>query len=201
MLQPIDHAGRRAGVAMRRSPTTARVATIARLFVTDTSSLATPYLCAPRRVERAWIDYNGHMNMAYYNLVFDQALDQVFDELGIGAAYVKAGHGSCFTVEIHVTYVQELKLDDPLRVTFQLLDWDEAAAFLREMYHAEDGYLAATSEQCRCTSTWRPQAGPLPAQAQQRIATLMQQHRRLATSDQVGRDEDSRAARSGPGNQ
>ena len=48
------------------------------------------------------------MNMAYYNLVFDQALDQVFDELGIGAAYVRDGGGSCFTVEIHVTYVQEL---------------------------------------------------------------------------------------------
>src|SRR6185369_5939287 len=52
-----------------------------------TSLMETPYLCAPRRVERAWIDYNGHMNMAYYNLVFDQALDQVFDDLGIGAAY------------------------------------------------------------------------------------------------------------------
>ncbi len=51
--------------------------------------MATPYLCAPRRVEPAWIDYNGHMNMAYYNLVFDQALDEVFDELGIGAAYVQ----------------------------------------------------------------------------------------------------------------
>ena len=40
-----------------------------------------PFVCAERRVEPAWIDYNGHMNMAYYNLVFDQALDQVFDEL------------------------------------------------------------------------------------------------------------------------
>ena len=110
--------------------------------------MATPYLCAPRRVERAWIDYNGHMNMAYYNLVFDQALDQVFDELGIGAAYVRDGGGSCFTVEIHVTYVQELKLDDPLRVTFQLLDWDEKRLhFFGEMHHAEYGYLAATSEQ------------------------------------------------------
>ncbi len=37
--------------------------------------MTAPFACPDRRVERAWIDYNGHMNMAYYNLVFDQALD------------------------------------------------------------------------------------------------------------------------------
>ena len=150
--------------------------------------MGTPYLCAPRRVERAWIDYNGHMNMAYYNLVFDQALDQVFDELGIGAAYVRDGGGSCFTVEIHVTYVQELKLDDPLRVTFQLLDWDEKRLhFFGEMHHAEDGYLAATSEQMSLhVDMASRKAGPLPAQAQQRIDAMMQAHRLLARPPQVG---------------
>jgi acyl-CoA thioester hydrolase len=150
--------------------------------------MATPYLCAPRRVERAWIDYNGHMNMAYYNVVFDQALDQVFDELGIGAAYVSGGGGSCFTVEIHVTYVQELKLDDPLRVTFQLLDWDEKRLhFYGEMYHADEGYLAATSEQMSLhVDMASRKAGPLPAQAQERIDALMRQHRGLAIPERVG---------------
>jgi acyl-CoA thioester hydrolase len=151
-------------------------------------SVEAKYLCAERRVEPAWIDYNGHMNMAYYNVVFDQALDQVFDELGIGAAYVRDGGGSCFTVEIHVTYVQELKLDDPIRVTFQLLDWDEKRLhFFGEMYHAEEGYLAATSEQMSLhVDMATRKAGPLPAQAQQRIAQMMQRHRDVATPAQVG---------------
>ncbi len=104
------------------------------------------------------------MNMAYYNVVFDQALDQVFDDLGIGAAYVRDGGGSCFTVEIHVTYIQELKLDDPIRVTFQLLDWDEKRLhFFGEMYHADEGYLAATSEQMSLhVDMTSRKAGPLP---------------------------------------
>jgi acyl-CoA thioester hydrolase len=147
-----------------------------------------PYLCSERRVEPAWIDYNGHMNMAYYNLVFDQALDVVFDELGIGAAYVRDGGGSCFTVEIHVTYIQELKLGDPMRLTFQLLDWDEKRLhFFGAMYHAQEGYLAATSEQLslHVDMTTR-KAGPLPPAAQQRIAEMMQSHRHLDVPDQVG---------------
>ncbi len=150
--------------------------------------MESPYLCTERRVEPAWIDYNGHMNMAYYNVVFDQALDQVFDELGIGAAYVRDGGGSCFTVEIHVTYEQELKLGDPIRVTFQLLDWDEKRLhFFGEMYHAEAGYLAATSEQMSLhVDMATRKAGPLPVYAQGRITLMMLQHRQLATPAQVG---------------
>jgi acyl-CoA thioesterase FadM len=82
-------------------------------------------VCPERRVESAWIDYNGHMNMAYYHVLFDQALDHVFDDLGIGAAYVASGAGSCFTAEVHVAYLDELSEADPVRVSYQLLDWDE----------------------------------------------------------------------------
>jgi acyl-CoA thioester hydrolase len=147
-----------------------------------------PYQCTERRVEPAWIDYNGHMNMAYYNLVFDQALDVVFDDLGIGAAYVRDGGGSCFTVEIHVTYIQELKLGDPMRLTFQLLDWDEKRLhFFGAMYHAQEGYLAATSEQLSLHVDMRTRkAGPLPQAAQQRIAAMMHAHRHLEMPPQVG---------------
>ena len=150
--------------------------------------MKTTIVCPERRVEAAWIDYNGHMNMAYYNLVFDQALDFVFDDLGIGAAYVRSGEGSCFTVEVHVNYVQELKLDDLLRVTYQLLDWDEKRLhFFAEMYHAQQGYLAATSEQLSLHVDMRSRkAGPFPAAALSRIAKLMADHRELPWPEQVG---------------
>jgi acyl-CoA thioester hydrolase len=147
-----------------------------------------PIVCPERRVEAAWIDYNGHMNMAYYNVVFDQALDVVFDDLGIGAAYVRAGAGSCFTVEVHVTYLEELKLGDPLRVTYQLLDWDEKRLhFFAALHHAESGYLAATSEQMSLHVDMRSRkAAPFPAAAQQRIAVLMGVHHDLPRPEQVG---------------
>jgi len=147
-----------------------------------------PFLCIDRRVEAAWIDYNGHMNMAYYNLVFDQALDQVFDELGIGADYVRSGGGSCFVVEIHVSYVQEVKLDDPLRITFQLLDWDEKRLHLfGEMFHAGQGYLAATSEQLVLHVDMESRkAGPFPADVQTQVARMMGAHGRLPQPEKVG---------------
>ncbi len=147
-----------------------------------------PFLCPERRVERAWIDYNGHMNMAYYNLVFDQALDRLFDELGIGVAYVQSGGGSCFTVEIHVSYLQEVAYDDPLRITYQLLDWDEKRLHLfGSMYHADEGYLSATSEQLSLhVDMASRRAGPFPPDVQRRIATLMHAHRHLPTPEQTG---------------
>jgi len=152
------------------------------------ASFPAPYPCPERRVEPAWIDYNGHMNMAYYHLVFDQSLDQLFDALGIGADYVKSGRGSCFTVEVHVNYVQEVALDDPLRVEYQLLDWDEKRLhFFATMRHARDGFLAATSEQMSLHVDMQARkASAFPADVQRRVAQLMDAHRALPTPEQVG---------------
>lgn len=144
--------------------------------------------CPVQTVEPAWIDYNGHMNMAYYNLVFDRALDYVYDQLGIGAEYVRAG-GSCFTAEIHVNYLQEVVLGDPLRVTFQLLDQDaKRLHFFEHMYHAGSGYLAATSEQLalHVDMTTRRSA-PFPPPIQARIDALHRQHATLPRPEQAGR--------------
>ena len=147
-----------------------------------------PIVCPEKIVQEAWIDYNGHMNMAYYNLVFDQCLDYVFDQLGIGAEYVKQQGGSCFTREIQVNYLNELSLGDPLRVTFQLLDWDaKRLHFFEEMYHAEEGYLAATSEQLALHVDMRTRrTAPFPDDVCSRLTQLMESHRPLPAPAQVG---------------
>ena len=49
-----------------------------------------PFVSSVMRVEPAWIDYNGHLNMAYYNVLFDRAVDEVFELLGIGAELSQA---------------------------------------------------------------------------------------------------------------
>lgn len=147
-----------------------------------------PIVCSDQRVEEAWIDYNGHMNMAFYNLAFDRALDQVYDRLGIGADYTASGAGSCFTLEVHVTYLQEVLLNDPLRIHFQLLDCDaKRLHFFEHMYHAEKGYLAATSEQIALhVDMANRRASPFPAPALERIETLMAAHRALPRPEQAG---------------
>jgi len=74
------------------------------------SAFFAPFVSAPMRVEPGWIDYNGHLNMAYYNVLFDRAVDEVYELLGCGLAYLKESQHSCFTAEVHVRYLRELLL-------------------------------------------------------------------------------------------
>lgn len=147
-----------------------------------------PIKCPQKTVQKAWIDYNGHMNMAYYLLVFDQCLDYVYDQLDIGERYVREHNGSCFTREIQVNYLQELTLADPIVVEFQLLDWDaKRLHFFQTMRHGRDGYLCATSEQLalHVNMTSRRTAA-LPDTVQQRLAEMMHSHGQLPKPEQVG---------------
>src|SRR5580693_8140081 len=106
----------------------------------------TPFVSSVMRVEPAWIDYNGHLNMAYYNVLFDRAVDEVYELLGLGLDYLKTRRHSTFTAEVHVRYLRELKEGDPVRVSFQLLDYDEKRLhYFEELLHAEEGWLSATS--------------------------------------------------------
>ncbi|MGK2742344.1 thioesterase family protein [Tepidicaulis sp. LMO-SS28] len=148
-----------------------------------------PYVTPVRKVEPAWIDYNGHMNMAYYNLIFDNALDALFNDLGIGWEYTKQGKFSCFIGEIHVTYQQELKEGDPVRVEYQLLDWDEKRMhYFGRMYHAEENYLAATSEQISLhVSLETRRTAPFLPEVQEKLKALMAAHAGLPKPEEAGR--------------
>jgi len=153
-----------------------------------TSPFSQPFEAPIRKVESGWIDLNGHMNMAYYNLLFDESLDTLFNELGIGWEYTKQGEGSCFTAEIHVTYLDELSEGDPVRVTYQLLDWDEKRLHLfGHMYHAQEGYLAATSEQMAIHVDMKTRrASPMPASVQEKAAVIMADHKSIERPTQAG---------------
>src|SRR5262249_60592935 len=106
-----------------------------------------PFVSSVMRVEPAWIDYNGHLNMAYYNVLFDRAVDEVYELLGVGEPYVTKRRYSFFTAEVHLRYLRELHADDPVRVTFQLLDFDaKRLHYFEQLFHATDGWVAATSE-------------------------------------------------------
>jgi acyl-CoA thioester hydrolase len=94
-----------------------------------------------------WIDFNGHMNVAYYVLAFDGATDKFFDYLGLDAAYRQATNRSTFALEQHILYLREVRLGDPLRFTTQLIDHDaKRLHYFHRMVHEREGYLAATIE-------------------------------------------------------
>ncbi len=56
-----------------------------------------PFVSSAMRVEPQWIDYNNHLNVAYYSLLFDRAVDECFALLGVGEDYVRARKASLFT--------------------------------------------------------------------------------------------------------
>ena len=106
-----------------------------------------PFLSSVMAIEPAWIDYNGHLNVAYYNVLFDRAIDEFYLPLGLGPDYLKATHHSTMVVESHVRYLREVHLDTPLRITAQLIGYDAKRFHVyQELLHAEEGWVSATCE-------------------------------------------------------
>ncbi|MFA6267894.1 MAG: thioesterase family protein [Pseudolabrys sp.] len=110
-------------------------------------AIPAPFISSVMRIEPAWIDYNGHLNVAYYNVLFDRAIDEFYEPLGLGPDYLKTTKHSTMVVESHVRYRREVHLDTPLRVTAQLLDFDAKRFHVyEELLHATEGWVSASCE-------------------------------------------------------
>ena len=147
-----------------------------------------PLISPTQTVIEDWIDYNGHLNMAFYNVIFDRAVDHFYDLLGVGAQYTESGAGSCFTMEVHVHYLNEVSLDDELELHLQLLDYDRKRLhYFQQMYHKDKGYMAATSEQLALhvdLNTRR--SGAFPQHVLDKLDAMAAAHLRLEAPSQVG---------------
>ena len=148
-----------------------------------------PFVSSLMRVEPQWIDYNGHLNMAYYNVLFDRAVDEVYELLGIGAEYLKNHRHSTFTAEVHVRYVRELQEGDPVRVTFQLLDFDSKRFhYFEQLFHATEGWVSATSENMTLhVDMTAKKVVPFPSSIQRTFARMKAAHSQLPRPEAVGR--------------
>jgi len=148
-----------------------------------------PFLSSVMQIEPQWIDYNGHLNMAYYNVMMDRAIDELWLQLGIGPTYMKERHGSTFTVECHVRYLREIHLCDPVRVAVWLLGADEKRLHtFEELRHAGDGWVSATSENMtmHIDMTTRKTAA-FPPDIRARIADVLASHASIARPEGIGR--------------
>ncbi len=161
------------------------------------TAIPAPFVSSVMRVEPGWIDYNGHLNMAYYNVLFDRAVDEVYELLGLGLAYVEATKCSTFTAEVHVRYLRELLVDAPVRVSFRLLDFDaKRLHYFEELHHADQGWLSATSENLALNvDTTVKKVAAFPADVMARLARMRAAHDRLPVPAGVGRRIAMRAAR------
>ena len=99
------------------------------------------------RVLPEWIDINDHMNVAYYLLAFDKAVDDLWHTFGLTEDYIRAHGSSTVAVESHVTWQREVVENDPYVITSQVLAYDAKRIHqFQRMYHADEGFLAATCE-------------------------------------------------------
>jgi acyl-CoA thioester hydrolase len=148
-----------------------------------------PFVSSVMRIEPQWIDYNGHLNMAYYNVLFDRAVDETYELIGVGADYVASRAHSVYTAEVHVRYLRELHAGDPVRVTFQLLDYDaKRLHYFEQLFHAEEGWVSATSENLSLHVDMKAKkTAAFPKQVATRLAEMKASHSRLPVPEAAGR--------------
>jgi acyl-CoA thioester hydrolase len=148
-----------------------------------------PFVSSVMKVDPAWIDLNGHLNMAYYHVLFDRGIDEMYSLAGIGWDYLKERNLSFFTAEVHLRYLRELKADDPVRVTFQLLEYDSKRLhFFQQLFHATEGWVSATCENLSLHIDMAARkVAPFPADVSKRLGTLKASHSRLPRPEAVGR--------------
>jgi 3-hydroxyacyl-CoA dehydrogenase/acyl-CoA thioesterase FadM len=97
-------------------------------------------------VMTSWVDYNNHMQDAYYLVAFGDGLDAFFRYIGDDDAYRDSGL-TFFTAETHLNYYREMKAGEPFTIETQLISLDEKRMHLfHRMLHGKTGELVATNE-------------------------------------------------------
>ncbi len=140
-------------------------------------------------VRPEWIDHNGHMNVAYYVLAFDETTDAVYETWGLGLDYPERENHAIFTLGMNVDYLSEVFEGEPLCVATQLVDMDHKRIhYLHTMRHGDDDRLVARNE-CLCTNVdlETRRSAPFPASVREKLEPVFANQRKLEKPDGFGR--------------
>ena len=139
-------------------------------------------------IDKSWIDYKGHMKMAYYNVLFKKAGEDALSKMGLGFTYAMERGFTSYAAEVHICCVRELHLGDEVTATFHLLDHDEKRIrFFQELRHVE-GWLAATAEQLSLHIDMSgPRVVPYPSDILPTLEQVQAAHAVLGTPVRAGK--------------
>ena len=143
-------------------------------------------------IKSEWLDYNNHMNVAYYVLIFDLAGTELVSQLGLSEAVTKATDISWMVLENHITYNNEVVLDQPVEVRCQLVDHDSKRIHLYFEMYADNGdgtqYLASTLEQmAMCVDLKSRSSCTFPENIVANINSMAEQQSTLPRPENTGR--------------
>ena len=101
-----------------------------------------------QKIIKDWTDYNNHMNVAYYVLIFDvYGAEVLMNKFRMGEHSAKTTKKSTMVVESHITYNQEVNEGDEVNINLTYFDHDKKRLLYKmEMIHKEKKYLASTIE-------------------------------------------------------
>jgi len=99
------------------------------------------------KIIKDWIDYNGHMNLSYYILIFDMGAEKILSKFKMGEHSAKTTKKSTMVVETHTNYIREVKQNDEVIVSLSHLDHDKKRLHYKlEMREKSTNDLSATTE-------------------------------------------------------
>ena len=141
------------------------------------------------RVRPEWIDYNGHMNVAWYVAAFDNAGETLLEHVGLGAAYCREANASVFSVEAHITYQHEVHEGDLLEFRTKLIGFDaKRVHYIQMMYRVADAALSSTAEWLILHVDMRTRrTAHMPEMILERLRDLQRRQADLPLPPQAGR--------------
>ena len=98
-------------------------------------------------IKKEWTDYNNHLNMAYYVLIFDLAWEVMLKKFNMGEQSAKTSGMSTMVVETNTTYDSEIKEGDEIEILLTFFDHDKKRLHFRmEMFEKKTNKLSSTIE-------------------------------------------------------
>ena len=104
-------------------------------------------LLTTKKIINEWTDYNNHMNLSFYIMIFDMGAEQILSKFQMGEQSAKSTKKSTMVVETHTTYNNEVKENDDVEVHLSYFDHDKKRIqYKLEMYEKSKKILSSTTE-------------------------------------------------------
>lgn len=155
--------------------------------MSDDVHSSAPFTSKAINIEDSWIDYNGHLNMAYYLVMFEKAFDDFNFALGITEEYVKARKMTTYTGQTKIDYLREVHKGADLTATCQILNYDQKRIHTWQELRFKDGTVAATCETITLhIDATGPKVTPFPPDILHNVETISERHLKLPRPEKAG---------------